>query len=124
MGLIMDILYLLIPLAPIIISIVCAIKKKGKIISLIATLCGVLPAMFFLMLNSGYGIGFGNPWIGVDWAYTLVLSAYIIFVLFLHIRVPASDTARVISRIVTALIIICLVLIIGGQITGTIDHMH
>ena len=124
MSLIMEILYLLIPLAPIIDSIVCRIKKKGKIISLIATLCGVLPAMFFLMLNSGYGIGFGNPWIGVDGAYTLVMTIYIIGVLVLHIRVPASGTAKVISRIVTGLIILGLILIIGGQITGTIDHMH
>ena len=33
-------------------------------------------------------------------------------------------SATSMTRIVTALIIICLVLIIGGQITETIDHLH
>ena len=57
----MESLSFLIPLAPIIVNVACIMIKKGKIISLIATLCAVFFSLLMLMINSGYGIGFGNP---------------------------------------------------------------
>ena len=118
----MAVLYLLIPLSPIIVNIVCIVRKQGKIISLIATLCGILPSFFFLMLNSGYGIGFGNPWIGVDWAYTLMFVVYIAVLLVTHALIPASGVKKTISRIFIVLACICVVFVVGMQIINTLDH--
>ncbi len=119
----MEVLYLLIPLSPIIVNIICIIRKKGKLISLILTLCGVLFSLFFLLLNSGYGIGFGNPWIGVDWEYTAVFLVYIAVILVTHAKIPASGTIKTISRIFIILACICIVIVVGSQITGTIEHL-
>ena len=119
----MGALYLLIPLSPVIVNIICIVRKKGKLISLILTLCGVLFSLFFLMLNSGYGIGFGNPWIGVDWAYTAVFLVYLAVILVTHAKVPATGTLKTISRIFLILACIGIVIVVGSQITGTIEHL-
>ena len=119
----MDVLYFLIPFSPIIINIVCIVRKKGKIISMIFTLCGVLFSLFFLLLNSGYGIGFGNPWIGVDWEYTAMFLVYLAIILITHAKIPASGTVKTISRIFVILACICIVIVVGSQITETIGHL-
>ena len=118
----MEILSLFIPLSPIIVNIVCIVIKKGKIISMIITLCGVLFSLFFLMLNSGYGIGFGNPWIGVDWAYTAMFLIYLAVILVSHAFVPSSGTVKKISVVFLALSVLCTVFVVGMQISNTLSH--
>ena len=118
----MESLSFLIPLSPIIVNVVCIMIKKGKIISLIATLCAVLFSLLMLMINSGYGIGFGNPWIGVDWGFSVFYALYIVAALATHWFVPSTGIIRKISVIFVVLAGICTLFLIGSQIAETIQH--
>ena len=112
----------LITLAPLIINAACIIIKKGNIVSLIATLCGAVPALLLLMINSGYGIGFGNPWIGVDWGITVLYLLYISVLLVTHAFVPSSGTIKKVSVVVIVLICLCTLFVLGSQIINTLEH--
>jgi hypothetical protein len=118
----MESLSFLIPLSPIIVNVVCIMIKKGKIISLIATLCAVLFSLLMLAINSGYGIGFGNPWIGVDWGFSVFYALYIAVLLATHWFVPSTGIIRKISVIFVVLAGICTLFLIGSQIAETIQH--
>ena len=120
----MESLSFLIPLSPIIVNIVCIMIKKGKIISLIATLCAVLFSLLMLMINSGYGIGFGNPWIGVDWEFTVIYTSYIAVMLATHWFVPSKGIVKKISVVVVALAAFCTLFLIGSEIVETIQHRN
>lgn len=120
----MESLSFLIPLSPIIVNVVCIMIKKGKIISLIATLCAVLFSLLMLMINSGYGIGFGNPWIGVDWEFTVIYTLYIAVMLATHWFVPSKGIVKKISVVVVALAAFCTLFLIGSEIVETIQHRN
>lgn len=120
----MESLSFLIPLSPIIVNVVCIMIKKGKIISLIATLCAVLFSLLMLMINSGYGIGFGNPWIGVDWEFTVIHTLYIAVMLATHWFVPSKGIVKKISVVVVALAAFCTLFLIGSEIVETIQHRN
>ena len=120
----MESLSFLIPLSPIIVNVVCIMIKKGKIISLIATLCAVLFSLLMLMINSGYGIGFGNPWIGVDWEFTVIYTLYIAVMLATHWFVPSKGIVKKISVAVVALAAFCTMFLIGSEIVETIQHRN
>ena len=118
----MEFIISLIPYLMPIINIVCLVLKKGKIVSLIATLIGVLPALLLLAINGGYGIGFGNPWIGVDWTYTVIMAVYIAFMLATHWFVPSTGVVKKISVVVVVLVVLCAAFLIGLAIVDTIHH--
>ena len=120
----MESLSFLIPLSPIIVNVVCIMIKKGKIISLIATLCAVLFSLLMLMINSGYGVGFGNPWIGVDWEFTVIYTLYIAVMLATHWFVPSKGIVKKISVVVVALAAFCTLFLIGSEIVETIQHRN
>ncbi len=108
--------------APVVINFICILLKRGKGISLIATLCGSAFALFFLLLNNGYGIGFGNPWIGVDWRMTAFYGSYLAAVLFTHAKVPCEGRIRTASWILIVLIAGLALFLIGMEIRDTIAH--
>lgn len=115
-------LSILLPLMPIIINVICIFCKGGKIISLIASLVGMAGVSLLMILNSGYGIGFGNPWIGVDWVFSLIYLTYAVILLVTHAFVPSSGIVKTISTIFLVLAGGCLLLILGLQILNTIEH--
>ena len=110
----------LIPLSPVLINIGCIKAKKGKILSLIVSLCGVLPSLLIMMLNNGYGIGFGNPWIGVDWGLTVIYLLYLSALLVTHAYVPSSGKIKTVSVIFIVLTAACTVFLTGIQIANTL----
>ena len=120
----MESLSFLIPLSPIIVNVACIMIKKGKIISLIATLCAVLFSLLMLMINSGYGIGFGNPLIGVHWEFTVIYTLYIAVMLATHWFVPSKGIVKKISVVVVALAAFCTLFLIGSEIVETIQHRN
>ena len=114
-------LSILVPLSPIILNVICIVIGKGKIISLIVSLCATLFSLFMLMINNGYGIGFGNPWIGVDWEFTAIYVVFLAAVLTTHWFVPSTGIVRKISIAFVVLAVICAVLLVGMQILNTIE---
>lgn len=112
----------LIPLSPIFINIGCIAAKKGKILSLIVTLCGAVPSLFIMLINNGYGIGFGNPWIGVDWGLAAIYLLYLSALLVSHAYVPSSGKVRTISVVFIVLIAVCTLFLTGTQIANTFGH--
>lgn len=118
-----DLLSLLIYCSPVIVNIVCIVLKRGKIISLIITLIGLAMSLLLLLINSGYGIGFGNPWIGVDWQITIMYLVYIAVILITHAFIPAEGIVKKISIVFLVLAIICTLLAIGLEILNTIEHL-
>lgn len=107
---------------PLIINIGCIVIKGGKIISLIATLCGYVPSLLLMLLNSGYGIGFGNPWVGVEWGFTAMYLLYTLVLLITHFFVPSSGIIKTISSVVLVLAVICMALAVSLQIVNTAEH--
>lgn len=120
----MEFICSLIPFILPVINIACIVLKKGKVVSLIATLCGVVPALLLLVLNGGYGIGFGNPWIGVDWEFTVIYTLYIAVMLATHWFVPSKRIVKKISVVVVALAAFCTLFLIGSEIVETIQHRN
>lgn len=116
----MDLLSYLIPLSPVFINIGCIAVKKGKLLSLIATLCGSLPSLFLLLINNGYGIGFGNPWIGVDWGLTATYLLYTSVLLVTHACIPSSGKIKTLSVIFNVLIAGCALFLTAIQIANTL----
>ena len=56
-------------------------KFTGKIvIALISSILGsIIPVVIGLIALSGRGIGFGNPYIGIDWVTVLISLAMLAF---------------------------------------------
>ncbi len=118
----MEILSFLIPILPLIINAACIFLRRWKLISLLVTLCGMLYPLLILVLNTGYGIGFGNPWVGVDWQITLICVVYIAALLVTHAFVPSAGIVKKISIVFLILAVICTLLLCGLQILNTIEH--